>query len=98
MVVISRDCSVCSTPFEVHFRYQLEEREEIYDYGKRAVRFAFYCSQRCLEASHRERIDGSVSCDGCARRFKVELASHVLFTGGKRHYACGQECRTRILS
>jgi chromosome partitioning protein len=98
MVVISRDCSVCSTPFEVHFRYQMEEREEIYDNGKRAVRFAFYCSQRCLEASHRERIDGSVSCDGCACRFEVELASHVLFTGGKRHYACGQECRARILS
>ena len=76
MVVISRDCTVCSTHFEVQFRYQMEEREETYDNGKRTVRFAFYCSQRCLEASHRERVDGNVSCDGCARRFEVELASY----------------------
>ena len=98
MVVLNRNCSVCATPFEVHFRYQMEEREETYANGKRAVRFFFYCSQRCLEASHRERVDGAVSCDGCARAFEVELASQVLFTGGKRHYACGQECRARILN
>jgi len=30
-------------------------------------------------------------------RFTVELAAHVLFTGGQRHYACSPECRSRIL-
>lgn len=98
MVVISRSCSVCDTQFEVHFRYQIEEREVTDAHGKTAVKFYFYCSQRCLEASHRERVDGAVSCDGCAKRFEVELAAQVLFTGGKRHYACSPDCRARILN
>ncbi len=86
-------CSVCSVKFELHFRYQLEQRAE----GDGGSRDIFYCSQRCLEASHHERTDGLVACDACATRFRVELAAQVLFTGGRRHYACGQTCRTRIL-
>jgi chromosome partitioning protein len=37
-----------------------------------------------------------VKCDACASSFHVELASQVLFTGGRRHYACGPECRARV--
>src|SRR5687767_9587615 len=87
----TRTCSVCSTDFEICFRYQVEERTA--DNNPR-----YFCSQRCLEASHSERTDGSVSCDACATSFQVELAAHVLFTGGRRHYACSPECRTRVLS
>jgi chromosome partitioning protein len=97
MVVIPRSCDVCKTEFELHFRYQMEERSELSDDGTPVTRYAFYCSQRCLEASHRERSDGQVACDACATRFTVELAAHVLFTGGQRHYACGPDCRARIL-
>lgn len=97
MVVIPRTCSVCQTEFELHFRYQMEEQHELTDSGAAITRYAFYCSQRCLEASHRERADGHVSCGACARRFEVELAAQVLFTGGRRHYACTLECRARIL-
>jgi chromosome partitioning protein len=97
MVVIPRNCDVCKTEFELHFRYQMEERNELSDDGTAVTRYAFYCSQRCLEASHKERSDGQVPCDACATRFTVELAAHVLFTGGQRHYACSPDCRSRIL-
>ena len=97
MVVIPRNCDVCKTEFELHFRYQMEERNELTEGGASVTRYAFYCSQRCLEASHKERSDGQVPCDACATRFTVELAAHVLFTGGQRHYACGTDCRNRIL-
>jgi len=75
----------------------MEERSELTDGGAAVTRYAFYCSQRCLEASHKERSDGQVPCDACAARFTVELAAHVLFTGGQRHYACSPDCRARIL-
>src|SRR5262245_19120808 len=97
MVVIPRNCDVCKTEFELHFRYQMEERSELTEGGASVTRYAFYCSQRCLEASHQERSDGQVACNACATRFTVELAAHVLFTGGQRHYACSPDCRSRIL-
>ena len=97
MVVIPRNCDVCKTEFELHFRYQMEERNELTEGGASVTRYAFYCSQRCLEASHRDRSDGQACCNACAARFTVELAAHVLFTGGQRHYACSPQCRTRIL-
>src|SRR5260221_10083441 len=98
MVVINQHCTICKDEFELHFRYQMEERTEQDDAGVAQTRHTFYCSQRCLEASHRGRADGAVACDACATRFEVELASQVLFTGGRRHYACSPDCRTRILS
>jgi chromosome partitioning protein len=98
MVVINRTCTTCNNEFELHFRYQMEEHTEQDAQGVAQTRYTFYCSQRCLEASHRGRADGSVACDACATRFEVELASHVLFTGGRRHYACSTDCRTRILA
>jgi chromosome partitioning protein len=98
MVVINRHCTICQNEFELHFRYQMEERTEQDESGASHTRYTFYCSQRCLEASHHGRADGAVACDACATRFEVELASQVLFTGGRRHYACSPECRTRILS
>ncbi|MEI9940437.1 MAG: ParA family protein [Pseudomonadota bacterium] len=98
MVVINRTCTTCNNEFELHFRYQMEEHVEKDDQGVAQTRHTFYCSQRCLEASHRGRTDGAVPCDACATRFEVEFASQVLFTGGRRHYACSPDCRTRILS
>ena len=84
-------CSVCATEFELCFRYQLEERPAEQG-GKR-----YFCSQRCLEASHSEHADGKVPCDACATAFVVEYAAQVVFTGGRRHYACKPECRARVL-
>jgi len=97
-MVINQNCTICQNEFELHFRYQMEERTETDAQGVAQTRSTYYCSQRCLEASHRERTDGAVACDACAKRFEVELASQVLFTGGRRHYACSAECRTRVLA
>lgn len=97
MTVSNRTCSVCGSEFELHFRYQQEERRETAPDGQTLVRESFYCSQRCLEASHSSRADGMVTCDACARHFEVELAGQVLFTGGQRHYACSPRCRARVL-
>ncbi len=89
-------CSICQTEFEVHFRYQTEEQRESDGHGGSRAVTSYYCSQRCLEDSHRQRSDGSVACDACAKRFQVEFAAQVLFTGGRRHYACTSLCRSRI--
>jgi len=97
MEIQSRECSVCKVRFEVHFRYQLEAWEERATNGNRVRRETAYCSQGCLETSHRDRSDGLVACNACARRFKVELAAQVVFTGGRRHYACEAACRARVL-
>jgi chromosome partitioning protein len=90
-------CSICQTDFELHFRYQVEERTQGSGEQAEVVR-SYYCSQRCLEKSYLERAEGGATCDACATRFQVELASQVLFTGGKRHYACSTLCRQRILA
>ena len=90
------NCSVCGVRFELHFRYQLEEGGPAGAEGS-SVPPTYYCTQRCLEASHRSRSDGQVACEACARRFSVELAAQVLFTGGRRRYACTPECRKRVL-
>lgn len=84
-------CSVCATEFELCFRYQVEQRAPELG-GTR-----YFCTQKCLEASHSENADGKVACDACASTFVVELASQVVFTGGRRHYACRPECRARVL-
>jgi chromosome partitioning protein len=59
--------------------------------------FSFFCSQKCLEHSHREGSDGSAACDGCAKRFAVTLASQVLYLKGKRVYACSMGCRSQLV-
>jgi chromosome partitioning protein len=87
---ISESCSVCSTEFEVQFRYQMEER----DGG-----FSFFCSQKCLEKSQLAGASGqdAATCDACAKRFTPDLVSQVLYIGGRRHYACSLGCRTQLL-
>ena len=86
---VSETCTVCTTPFEVHFRYQSEEREG---------GFSYYCSQRCLETSQRAGGDGSVACDACATRFRVDLVSQVVYVKGQRKYACAIPCRTQLVA
>jgi len=87
---ISEACSVCGAEFEVQFRYQMEER----DGG-----FAFFCTQKCLEKSQRAGQGGeaAVTCDACAKRFQPDLVSQVLYTGGRRRYACSLGCRNQLL-
>jgi chromosome partitioning protein len=88
---ISESCSVCGGEFPVQFRYQMEERDGA---------FSFYCSQKCLEKSQRgETGDGStaVTCDACAKRFQPDLVSQVLYTGGRRRYACSLGCRAQLV-
>jgi chromosome partitioning protein len=88
---IQENCSVCGASFEVTFRYQMEER----DGG-----FAFYCSQQCLQRSHGQGdADDSpqVTCDACAKRFALTLASQVLYAAGRRRYACSMECRRQLV-
>jgi chromosome partitioning protein len=97
MTAHSANCSVCGVAFELHFRYQIEERIETSSDGSSETHTRHFCSQRCLEASHHGRADGQASCDACARRFSVEYAAQVLFTGGRRHYACSALCRSRVL-
>lgn len=91
-------CTICGTQFEPQFRYQMEERVEHDEQGEPRARFLYFCSQRCLEKSHQQTSDGTVTCDACAASFRLELASQVFFSHGRRHYACGAECRAQLLA
>jgi chromosome partitioning protein len=85
-VSIRESCSVCTTAFDVQFRYQMEEQEG---------GFAFFCSQKCLEISQKRATTGAV-CGACSKRFAVSLAAQLVYVKGKRHYACSTECRAQI--
>jgi chromosome partitioning protein len=41
---------------------------------------------------------GGVTCDGCSKRFVVELVSQVVRVKGARRYACSDACRTQLLA
>lgn len=90
-------CSICSTPFEPHFRYQREVSSHTDEAGTVSEQAVYFCSQRCLEQSHHQRESGLVGCAACAREFQVTLALQIVFTGGKRNYACSEACRKRVL-
>ncbi len=85
----SQTCSVCTETFEVFFSYQVETSAE-------GAPSSYFCSQRCLEASHSGR-SGETLCDGCGVSFTVELALQVVFNQGRRTYACSPACRARVL-
>lgn len=88
MGVIQEQCSVCNKTFDVTFRYQMEERDGA---------FEFFCSQGCLEESQGASSGAdAVRCDGCAKRFVVKLAAHLLYVGNSRRYACSMPCRTQL--
>src|SRR5258705_11628384 len=87
MAAITESCSVCGSTFEPQFRYQMEETRG---------GFSFYCSQGCLERSQKKSGEGSVTCDACAKTFRVELVSSVFYAGGQRRYACSMACRTQL--
>lgn len=90
MAAIRDNCSVCENEFDVTFRYQMEERNG---------GFVFFCSQECLaesQASPDSQQETAV-CDACAKRFRVTLASQVLYTKGQRRYACAMPCRTQLV-
>jgi chromosome partitioning protein len=89
MAGVIESCSICKGEFEVQFRYQMEER----DGG-----FAFYCSQECHGRAVRGEDSGGVTCDGCSKRFQVELVSQVVRVKGTRRYACSDACRTQLLA
>lgn len=84
---IRETCSVCSGSFEVQFRYQMEER----DGG-----FAFYCTQRCLEAHQRGGNEGA-TCEACFKRFQLTMAAQLFYVKGRRAYACSMDCRSQVL-
>ncbi len=98
MSATTESCTICGTGFEVHFSYQAEERVERDEHGHLQARSMYFCSQRCLEKSHEGGRDGTVSCDACRAAFRVVLASQVVFTRGRRRYACSPGCRSRILA
>jgi chromosome partitioning protein len=92
MPAITESCSVCSKTFEVIHRWQMEERDGA---------FAFFCARACYESSATS--SGAVPCDGCGKRFVVELAAQVVATRASdghsiRKNACGLACREQILA
>ncbi len=80
-------CSVCHRPFEVQFRYQVEEQPT----GR-----SYFCSQSCLDRSLSPQAKDAIHCDCCAKAFTVELVSQVVYLRGQRKYACSAGCRAQL--
>ena len=38
-----------------------------------------------------------MTCDACAKRFQPDLVSQVLYTAGRRRYACSLGCRAQLV-
>ena len=88
---VAKHCSVCSSEFQVRFSYQMEEAQ-----SNGTTLFRFYCSQTCLDRSHRGEAEDGAICDHCATSFIPEFAAQVFFVDGKRRYACSQDCRRHL--
>ena len=97
MSSIKQSCSICGIEFDAQFKYQMEERVESSPHGGKQVRFVFYCSGSCLEASHHGGLEGLVSCDVCGTGFRVEYAFEVVNVGSQRRYVCTTDCRKQLV-
>jgi chromosome partitioning protein len=86
---MTESCSVCSKPFEVQFRYQMEERKG---------GFAFFCSQPCHARALSGEANGGATCAACQKLFSVELVSQVVRVRGELRHACSEECRRQVLA
>jgi chromosome partitioning protein len=86
---ITETCSVCARPYEVQFRYQMEERDGA---------FMFFCSQACQSRDARGETTSGVTCDACGKRFVVELVSQMIKAKGGRKYACSDTCRSQVMT
>jgi len=89
MAAMTESCSVCGAPFDVQFRYQMEEREG---------GFAFFCSHACHGKAIRGETTGGATCSACQKRFYVELVSQVVRVRGELRHACSEACRHQILA
>jgi chromosome partitioning protein len=89
MAAMTEGCSVCGAHFDVHFRYQMEER----DGG-----FAFFCSHACHGRVVRGETTGGATCSACQKRFYVELVSQVVRVRGELRHACSDPCRHQIIA
>ncbi len=96
MSAIRQQCSICNTDFEMRFRYQMEERSQAAADGTTETGFLFFCSQKCLEESHSKSTDGLSQCSACAKRFRIEFASQIMYSAGQRNYACSDACRDQL--
>jgi len=89
MAGVTESCSICSSTFDVQFRYQMEEKNGA---------FAFYCSHECHGRALRGEDEGGVVCSVCSKRFALELVSQVIRVQGERTYACSDACRAQMLA
>jgi chromosome partitioning protein len=86
-MAVTETCSICSSSFDMQFRYQMEERDGA---------FLFFCSQACLQRSHTAGSAAYVTCDACSKGFHVELVTNVVYVKGHRKYACSSGCRAQL--
>ncbi|HJK98881.1 MAG TPA: ParA family protein [Polyangiaceae bacterium LLY-WYZ-14_1] len=76
-------CTVCSTDFEVRFRYQVKEDD--------AQGFVRFCSHGCLGRWLEDR--AHQDCSVCGRRFALEFPFQVADGDRAPVYFCSTPCR-----
>ena len=77
-----KNCSVCSTTFELQFAYQAQ---------KSADGTFYFCSQRC----HEQHLLSAAqkTCVACGTRFELQFAYQQSQSEGEVNYYCSTECR-----
>ena len=81
-----KNCSVCSTTFELQFAYQAQ---------KSADGTFYFCSQRC----HEQHLLSAAqkTCVACGTRFELQFAYQQSQSEGEVNYYCSTECRSNYL-
>ena len=81
-----KNCSVCSTTFELQFAYQAQ---------KSADGTFYFCSQRC----HEQHLLSAAqkTCVACGTRFELQFAYQQSQSEGEVNYYCSTECRSGYL-
>lgn len=82
-----KNCSVCSSVFELRFAYQQQRGSD----GS-----FFFCSQACHEAHLLSA--AKKTCSVCGTRFELQFAYQQAQQGGEIAYYCSTSCRHEVAS
>ena len=81
-----KNCSVCSTTFELQFAYQAQRSQ---------TETFYFCSQRC----HEQHLLSAAqkTCVACGARFELQFAYQQSQSDGEVNYYCSTDCRSGYL-
>ena len=89
----TRACSVCARAFLPEFSYQVER--QAFAGAADVAATTYYCSLECVSRSHQTSTQST--CSVCHASFAVEYVSQAVNHAGRRYFACGADCRRKLM-